>query len=442
VIPFFAITLAAPIGASAHRPSSDTVDVSVVYSLLVPVLLFGLHCYRRFGRITRAAWMVLAITVVALESWRLGSVVAMGIQSPPEWDFMAFWIPARAAVHHLNFYDPRSYHSVVDLSLHTPEFRAEILRVGFWYPPSSMLLLLPLGTLTRGEAAPFWFAFLLLGLVASIVALWRSFPSLRGLFGLATCAALVLLFPATLTTVWFAQTNFLELLALTLLWRDRDRPRAGWWLALAVMIKPFALVLLPFLGAGRRRAGLALAAIALAVSMLIAVLAFGARTCWTFVASSPMSRLPDYVFSQTINQSLWATLLRLRGLDESLFDDGPRLELLVAGLIVVAITAWAALRRNLDERLSFALLLTVGLILYPASLEHYSMVLVLPFLMCWDAYAHWRARTVVGLVALVVYVLVGAGSVGVFCAYAVAWVALLLTAARATIPLPGRARIA
>ena len=116
------------------------------------------------------------------------------------------------------------------------------------------------------------------------------------------------------------------------------------------------------------------------------------------------------MYSQDVNQSLWGVLLRFRELEVNPMDPPVRGEMLVAACIVAAITTWAVFRRTLDERLLFALVLTTGLMLYPASLEHYGVLLVMPLLMAWACpQAVPGGRRVVGAMCVVVYVLVGIG---------------------------------
>lgn len=409
-------------------PVAEPLDPAALGAFLIPVVLVGLDRLDRRAPRTGAAFLAVSLAVVLVVGAILVRVLATDVLDPPETDFLAFWLPARAAAHGLNFYDPASYR--VMASSYDPEFRAEILATGFWYPPPAMFLAFPIGLLAVHEAALAWFSLQLAALVASTVLLWRAFLPGSGPRGLLGCAALMLLLRTTFTTLDFGQTNFLELLWLLGFWHDRDRARGGVWLALAVVTKPFALALVAFLAIRRRWAGIATAFGTLAALMLAAVAAFGVTTSVMYFRSNPMTRLPAYVYSQDVNQSLWGTLLRLRGLKTYPLAEPARGEMLVAAGVVLTLTAWAALRRTLDERLLFAFFLTTGLILYPTSLEHYSVVLLLPILMAWarPEAVPW-GRFALGIVVVTLYLLIGIGSGGVFWAYGVLWLALLAAAA-------------
>ena len=110
---------------------------------------------------------------------------------------------------------------------------------------------------------------------------------------------------------------------------------------------------------------------------------FGWNTSTAYFTSNIGARLPPIVFTEQINQSLLATILGARGgapVGNPLFDPF----FLGAALVLVAGTAW--LVRRLGERHSdhgLALLFPCALLVYPAALAHYSVLLVLPLLHLW-----------------------------------------------------------
>ncbi len=408
-------------------PPEEGINPAAMGALVVPLVLVGLDRLGRPPRRSGVAFLAVSLVVLLVAGATLAWIVASRVQKPPVFDFIANWLPARAAAHGLNFYDPASYRGVA--SNYGSDFKAEILDVGFWYPPPTMLFMLPMGVLSIDQAAMLWYVLLVLSLAACLLLLWRTFFPGSGPAGLLGCAALVLLLRSTFSTLGFAQTNFLELLWLVAFWRDRDRARGGLWLAFAAVTKPFALVLVAFLAIRRRWAGMATAFATHVVSIPVAFLAFGAVHSPTYFRSNPASRLPAYVYSQDVNQSLWGTLLRMRDLDVTPFSGQVRNEMLVAAGLFLAPTAWAAFRRGLDERLLFGLVLVSGLVLYPVSLEHYSVVLLLPLLLVWARPDVVRgSRVALNALIVMVYVLIGLGYTGVFWAYAMSWVALVAAA--------------
>src|SRR6185295_10854133 len=96
----------------------------------------------------------------------------------------------------------------------------------------------------------------------------------------------------------------------------------------------------------------------------------------------------------------------------------------VAVALFLAVTAWAAFRRGLNERLLFTLVLVSGLILYPGSLEHYSVLLLLPVLMVWSRPDLVPGRRIaIGAVVVAMYAMNGLWYGGVFWSYLLVWAA-------------------
>ncbi|HSU93363.1 MAG TPA: glycosyltransferase family 87 protein [Gemmatimonadaceae bacterium] len=369
--------------------------------LLTALLLIGYNL-----RAGAAPWIRRAfLGVVALSIAGFGGLVvaraAHNVIAPPEWDIQAFWIYARVAVDGGNFYEPADIHRVAAPLQHeaiplssSPVFTREALDAGFLYPPPTMLLVGPIGFLSLRAASFAWYLLLGTALVACILALRRTFFPDGGWVELATVTALVLLFRPTYLTFAFGQTSFLTLLALIAFWRTRDRPLSGVFLALGMFVKPIIafFVLYPLLRRNWR--ALASAAATSGVLSVIAVLLFGPQVCLTYFTSNPIERAPTWLYTLHENQSLLSAMLRLAHYDG--VHGAPLLypPFLIAAALIVGLTMWAALRLPRDRgELALALMVPAALLIYPQSLDHYAMLLLVPLFYLWTQRAQLGLTT-------------------------------------------------
>jgi hypothetical protein len=238
-------------------------------------------------------------------------------------------------------------------------------------------------------------------LVLVIILLWKTFLGESGLMGLALAAALVFMIRATLSTLAFGQTNFLVLLMLLLFWRDRERERGGIWLALGIFTKPFLAFLLVYLLLQRHWRAIASTIFALAAISLLSIVVFGPATFSSYFTANPVAKMPDYVYTEMLNQSLLATILRLTEYDFS--DTSPLTypTFIALTLILAGITSWLVYRLDASHAdWMLALTLSLALLLYPATLEHYSVLLIVPILLLWTH----RQELIGGLWGVVVFI--------------------------------------
>ena len=369
--------------------------------VLTTLLLIGYHL--RAGAepwIRRAFFGVMALSIAGFG----GLVVSRAVHNviaPPEWDVQAFWIYARVAAQGGNFYEPADMHRVAEPLQHVtpplssePGFTREVLDAGFFYPPPTMLLVGPIGLLSLRPAAFCWYLILGTALVACIIALRRTFfPDGSGI-ELGMVAALVLLFRPTYLTFAFGQTSFLMLLALIALWRTRDRPLSGVFLAAGTLVKPvFAFfVLYPLLRRNWR--AVAVAAATGGLLSLITLLLFGPQVFVTYFTSNPVGRAPSWLYILHENQSLLSAMLRLAHWDG--VHGAPLLypPFLIAAALIVGLTIWAALRLPRERgELALALMVPAALLIYPQSLDHYAMLLLVPLFYIWTHHAEHELST-------------------------------------------------
>ena len=377
-----------------------TVAFWLVPLVAIPALLLGTQAWPRLNHALRVGLIALMLALIGVLGLRLARVVATNITQLPEWDFSFFWLNGQVAARGLNFYDPVQYQRIAQQLLRpnpTLEFQQAVLDVGFWYPPPSMFLFLPLGWMNARTAAVAWFAFHLLALLVDGVLVWHIFLRPQKKLGLLLAFALLLMMGATQLTFYYAQTNALLLLFVLLFYKDRGRGRAGGWLAIAIVVKPIALVLGLVVVLHRQWRVLGVVAGALAFISLAALVVFGPSSFQSFITSSPTTRQPLWVYSEAVNQSLLAVILRQTQI--SPLTKSPLTNPVFIGLaaLLLLVSAWLMVRLGRGQSdWAIAIALALGLIIYPATLNHYSLLLILPLLVLWQARSGLR-RWHVGL---------------------------------------------
>lgn len=348
----------------------------LLFALLTPALLLGAHYHQSLAAKWRVLFAGFTAAVIGACGLRVGQMVLANIAHPLKWDFLLFWLHGRVAAQGLNFYDPG--HALQLARQHQlPAYHPG--EIGFFYPPQTMFLFMPLGWFEIPTAHCLWYALILGALALDIILLWRIFLNGSGWAGLMLTAALVLALKTTSMTIYFAQTNFIVLLMLLLFWRERGRRRGGVWLAMGIFVKPILAILALYL-VWRRNWRVALSTlVALVFITSLAVIAFGPRTSLSYFTSNSIA---NYPYDDAISSSLLAAVLQLRG------DVGstPILQPLfvILSLALTAITGWLVCRLGPD-RADWALSLTLALALlvYPATQEHYGFLLIAPMLLLW-----------------------------------------------------------
>lgn len=296
--------------------------------------------------------------------------------TPPDFDLKWFWLQGKIGIQRLNFYRPEYAHELAQAHNPGQELMAEL---HFWYPPPTMLFIAPIGLFDLQPGILFWYALQIVFLVVDIVLIWRLFIKDSGWVGLFFTAAMMLMLYPAIYTVSLGQTSFQLLLFVLLFWQDRDRPRAGLWIALGVFTKPlFAVVFLYLLLRGRWKA-LGASIASMAVISLVSILMFGSETFFSYFTGSALGQTPDFMYTEMVNQSLLAGIIRATGYD--LTQNSPLLNpiFIAAGLLLTGVTALIVWRlKPRDENWALALPFMLILILYPASLLTYSVLLIIP----------------------------------------------------------------
>ncbi len=358
--------------------------VQWVFVFMLPLILFNLGSRREVAASVKILGVCLAIIIITASGMPIAKSVIKNIINPPEWDFLSFWINGRIAILGQDFYDPRNYHAVAQFLNVSNDFKREILDVGFWYPPFSILLFAPLGLFDVRFASIIWYVLNLSALGLGIYLLWKTFFSDDGLVGLIFTCSLVLMVRSILSTAEFGQTNYLVLLFLTLFWKDRTLLRGGIWMGLCIFIKPFMAILLVYAWLRKYWRPSIVAIMFLAVASGITAMIYGPEIFFKYFVSNPMSKMPGSVYTEWINQSLSAVLARAAHLDpEKMLPIANPMYLAISAIVfcIAGLLCFRFSRKNDDW--SMVLMVSTSLMIYPATLDHYSLLLIVPLFAFW-----------------------------------------------------------
>jgi hypothetical protein len=402
--------------------------------LMVPIIGFLVF----FSQKKRLNFVIPAILylslLIAVSLLNIGSDIYRNYSQPPEWDFLVFWLDGNIGASGENFYMAESYQAIPLPFEPSAGFREEILDVGFKYPPPSMFLFLPLALFDLSNAYLFWEVLILLFCLASIYGMWRIFLGEHGILGLVLIAALLLRLSPTRDTFTLAQTNFLVMFFFLMFWANRAKPSGGPWLALCIVVKPYMALLLLYSFLTRKWGQLTAAIASLAVLTGVSAIAFGTDVVLSFI-NNPTSKVPDFLYTEIVNQSLLATILRF---DPSSLENGSPLTnpLFVAlSLIITLITVFVTTKYTDNKKDEWAVLslLFLALIVYPATLEHYSVFLIIPTALLLQKHNHTVLETLgVLTIVFIAYLLSGYNESGDYSFYANAfmWVICIAFASR------------
>ena len=159
-----------------------------------------------------------------------------------------------------------------------PLYRVADGEYQFKYFPAAAVLAIPIGALPHSVARGIWFAALLGALVAVLRLSLRTLPERRKPVGLLLAVLIVGLGKYYARELVLGQINLLLILivigAMLALKAGREA-RAGWLVALAVMVKPYGLILVPWLIARGRTRSVVTVAAGMAVAFLLPATIYG-----------------------------------------------------------------------------------------------------------------------------------------------------------------------
>ena len=331
-----------------------------------------------------ARWAAIAIFFLALDALLIG-IFAAGS------DWAPLWTAGRLA-----WDDPSQ---IYDFDLIERLQGAVVAQVDFHpyvYPPSALLLIAPVALMT------FWVSLVLVAAVS--LALLASASRKVG-----SDPWLVLLAPPVVIAAIVGQTSLLVialvLLALSIL--EKRELKAGALLAVAALLKPTLLVLVPIgLVAGRHWRALGAAAMTGLAGVAASMLLFGVQPWLDWLESIPRFQQMFAGYPPLVRNAVspYAAAVRL-GLDSQL--------IIWTGAMVAAVLVWLGFSRPSSPAARSALVMGGALLLTPYAMN-YELAVFAPALM---ALPREQIRNVI-LVALWGFsLLVTAGTIGLLVAY-------------------------
>lgn len=358
----------------------DAVYTFIVFSSLSILFLYSKKQKKHEGLITNIFWGILFFFILKI-LYRL----FLTYFTIPVWDFLCFYLFGKVGISGLPFYDPNVFSEIFNL-LNLPlngngGFITEIVNVGFWYPPPSMFLFLPLGLFNLNTAHIIWQTVLIFFFIINIIMLLRYYKHAEGYdtnISYLFLISLILFFPGLISSVQIGQTVFIFLFLLLLLLKNLNNWKAGIFLSLLIIIKPLAAAfVLYFLIFKKWKVFISFVATGFIV-IGVSIMFFGMDPFLVFFKSPPTSRIPSEVFYEPTIQSLSAVLLRLQvyffGFVE--FKTIKVIAYSLSLIIIIVTTYCSLLLSKKDNKLAFMIFVPMALLIYPNTLVSYTIILL------------------------------------------------------------------
>lgn len=348
--------------------------------LVFVIAVFSCCCFyflqKKENRFRKITWVLYAFILVSV-FFIFMNTVYKHIFDPTIYDFTVFYMYGKVGISGGDLYSPAVFHSVFNtLTLPVHDygiFHEEILSVGFLYPPPTIWLFDALGFFSFTTASVCWTSFNLLFAGGCMYLVYKMFFEEYKTNGLFLVLILFMLSAQVRSTVAFGQTNFILFFLLLLMYRYANKSFAGIFLALAFIVKPFMIIFgVIFLIRKQWKTIIYFLATYL-VFVIPTLIRYGIKPFYDYIFDSPGKRLPDWIFSDTNNESLNAVLIRRHLV--TVHD--ARLYTIVAAAILL-LTCWYIItlcKAKLFDCI-WAILLLVGLLLYPGTLSYYGTLLL------------------------------------------------------------------
>jgi len=351
--------------------------ISVIF-----ILLFSYFIYKKSTASFRALEAGSVITGTSLSSIWLFRIVENNFLDPQEWDFLCFFMHGHVAARGLNFYKPENYSTVLETLIlpYTPdnEFITQTINIGFLYFPPNIFNFLFLGYFDFNSAHLVWVVLNAVCLSLCIYLAWQLFLRESGIVGFIFTLGLFLTLPGTHTAIGFEHNTFIFMLPMLLAWKYREKPYYGIWLAIGFCLKPMLVILFVYPLLRREWKPLLYSICSLVIISLATVSVLGTETFLTYFIDNPVSRgVPGTFYSEWINQSLLATIIRLTNFD--FVGSSPVFHpifLITSGIISLSSFYFALKLKKKDSNLAFALIVITTLLLYPGSIDSYSPLII------------------------------------------------------------------
>lgn len=362
--------------------ASNWLPLGVIRAALI-LLLSPLFLYILNDRILTRMMKYILIGFVSsiLFVFSLDLILSMSnnVATVPEWDFHLLWGYGLAAVNRVNPYESGTLYQLIQSINPSPELQSELF---FFYPPPSLFIFLPLGYFDINQAYAVWYVIQVLFLGGFIYLMWKLFLPKLDILHILFISTLIMVYGPIKDTLMFGQTNIIMLFFLLLFWYKRNHWQGGIWLVIAIFVKPIAAVLLLYVVLKKRWSIVISMAITGMIISLFTILVFGSSTFFAyFLDNSIVNDLPAYLYREDINQSLLGAILRWTNLDLTQQSPYSPLYIIIA-ILLASITSLVILFVDEErENWILCLCLTLILLIYPKTLTHYGIILIIPILL-------------------------------------------------------------
>ncbi len=304
-----------------------------------------------------------------------------------------------------------------------PLYRAEDGHYQFKYLPAFAVLAVPISMVSLESAKAIWFVASVTLLTALMVLSLRFLPDRRKPTWLLISLTLLVMMKFYGHELVLGQMNALFAVivaAAVLALRESNESAAGALIGLAIVVKPYAVIFLPWLVARGRRVSIASAIAATALAVALPAVVYGVqgdvelhREWWKTVTTSTA---PNLTNADNVSiAAMWAKWI----------GPGPAATILAVAtsLVVLALAAFAWLGRTgltFPEGLEAALLLTIIPLLSPQGWDYVFLVSTPAIMMLvnYDDRLPPAARLVtclaLGTIALSLYDIIGRSAYGLF----------------------------
>lgn len=374
----------------------------------------------------KAIWSVYAILLAVTAALFFYKIV-FTISHAGFWDFGCFYLYGKVSSLGENFYSPQNFHTVFN-SLQLPAFLnssneayagfiRECVNIGFPYPPPTILYFIPLGFLSFHTALIVWTLFISSFAFGCIYLIYSLFLKEYKLNGLMLVSILLFTLPQTRGTIFYTQTNFILLFLLLLMKKYADKKWSGLFLAIAFFTKPYMLIFLLYFIIRKNWNSILFFIIGSSALSGLVLILFGVAPFRSYLFDNPAGRYPKEAFLEKINQSLHSILLR----NHLISFDNPKsfVYISMALLLLTGIFLLYLLRMKLYNNI-FSILLLIGLILYPGTLDHYGLLLLFIIVQFFESKNSLNLRPVVSIITIgVFYLLISYSLFATICCLAI-----------------------
>lgn len=374
--------------------------VPAIFAILACTCFYILRTENKYKAIVWAGYIFLLVTSIYL----FADKIIYRFNNPAVWDFTSFYLWGKVGASGHDFYLPQYsqeiYNSLRLPALNYDTFIADIVNVGFLYPPPTMFYFAPLSFLSYDSALIAWTVFNLIFLIASIRLTYILFLKTDKLNGLFLVIILFLIFSPVRSTVFFSQTNFILLYLLLLMKKHADSKYAGILLTLAIFTKPYMAVFFVYFLFKKNWPAIYYFLASTVMILCLTVVVFGSEIFYSFLFNNATKRLPQGAFLEDINQSLHSILLRARLIN----FDKPELFVAIALVLVIATLGYVVyLTKRKKYGLIWIVLLLIALILYPGTLGYYGVLLlfiIFSILKNSQQSQNWQYIITIGIIAI------------------------------------------